>query len=156
MDFDTILGTVIAARSGENTAWLTDELREWSNKIGTWSLARKDCDTSRLPDDSAPGDSLAAWVTGYAAHGHPLDQIRIRYRHKKTDKSWFINITANDRTGWDRTLDVLLPLLADDKARTVIAATIGKALRPVVREAIQPIVLETLSDLMAESQNESE
>ena len=55
---------------------------------------------------------------------------------------------------------MLLPLLADDKARTVIAATIGRALRPVVREAIQPIVktavVETLSDLLEDDAHESE
>ncbi len=160
MDIDAILGTIIAARAGDSTSWLTDELREWSAKSGTWSLAKKDCDTSRLPDDSAPGDSLSSWVGSYASHGHPFDQVRIRYRHKKTDRSWFVSVHHDEKTGWDRTLDVLLPLLADDKARTVIAATIGRALRPVVREAIQPIVktavVETLSDLLEGDAHESE
>jgi hypothetical protein len=150
MDLDAILTVVATARSGDSSAWVPDDLVAYAEKSGQWSLAKKDCDTSRLPDDSAPGDSLIAWVTGYASWGSPLDQVRVRYRSGKADKSWFVAPSQDERTGWDRTLDVLLPLLADEKARTVIAATIGRALRPILREAIQPVVRASVVDTLAE------
>ncbi len=152
MDLDLVLKTIVDARSQDSTAWIPEELTRYVEKSGQWSLAKRDCETSRLPDDSAPGDSLSSWVAHYATWGSPLDQVRVRYRKAKVDKSWFVCPVSQDRTGWDRALDVLLPLLADKGTRDAIAATIGKAARPLIREAFAPVirslVVDSLTDIL--------
>jgi hypothetical protein len=160
MELDVILKTVVEARSQDSTAWIPEELTRYLEKSGQWSLAKRDCETSRLPDDSAPGDSLASWVVHYATWGSPLDQVRVRYRKGTVDKSWFVSPLANERTGWERALDVLLPLLADKSTRDAIAATIGKAARPMIQEAIGPViraqVVDTLTEILQDEVDESE
>jgi hypothetical protein len=152
MDLDLVLKTLVDARSQDSTAWIPDELTRYIGKSGQWSLAKRDCETSRLPDDSAPGDSLSSWVAHYATWGSPLDQVRVRYRKGKVDKSWFVCPKSQERTGWDRALDVLLPLLADKGTRDAIAATVGKAARPLIREAFAPVirslVVDSLTDIL--------
>jgi hypothetical protein len=152
MDLDLVLKTLVDARSQDSTAWIPEELTRYVGKSGQWSLAKRDCETSRLPDDSAPGESLSSWVAHYATWGSPLDQVRVRYRKDKVDKSWFVCPTSQERSGWDRAMDVLLPLLADKGTRDAIAATIGKAARPLIREAFAPVirslVVDSLTDIL--------
>ena len=49
-------------------------------------------------------------------------------------------------------MDVLLPLLADKGTRDAIAATIGKAARPLIKEAFAPVirglVVDSLTDIL--------
>ncbi len=161
MDVDTLILQLIQSRTEDATHWIPKELEKYAEKSGQWSLAKKDCETSRLPDDSAPGESLATWVTGYAQWGSPLDSVRIRFRKNSVDKSWFVQPIHNaEKTGMDRALDVLLPLLAHAETRTAIASTIGKALRPIVTEAVRPVVktavVETLAEIMIDDNNEPE
>jgi len=103
-----------------------------------------------LPEDSAPGDSLAGWVTQYSQWGSPLDTVRVRYRRGKVDKSWFVQPSAHERGGWERALDVLLPLLADKASREALAATIGRAARPIIQEALAPVIKEQVVDTLTE------
>jgi hypothetical protein len=128
--------------------------------MGAWTLTKKDVDPSRLPNDSAPGESLVQWVTEYSHFGSPFDRIRVRCRGQKTDKTWFVQPpVAAESTGWDRAMDILLPLLANEQSRAALANTIGSAFAPMIQTAIVPAVratvIETLNEMLTEEGGDS-
>jgi hypothetical protein len=157
MSVEMIIGALAQARQTTGTAWVPETLRAQWNLHGAWTISKKDVEPSRLPNESAPGESLVQWVTEYSHFGSPFDRIRVRYRGQKTDKTWFVQPpVAPESTGWDRALDILLPLLANEQSRAALANTIGKAFQPMIQTAVVPAVratvIETLSEMLTEEE----
>jgi hypothetical protein len=146
MELGPIITALATARTSDDTSWIPASLQEYWNRTGSWSLRKKDITPSKLPEDSAPGEQLAEWVRAYAAHGEPMDRIRIRYYTPDTDKSWYVQgpLQLEERSGWDRALDVVIPLLANEQTRAALIHTVGKACQPVVAAMIAPTIEKTV------------
>lgn len=160
MSVELIIGALATARKSTGTAWIPEGLQKLWGCSGAWTLTKKDVEPSRLPNDSAPGESLVQWVTEYSSFGSPFDRVRVRFRGQKGDKTWFVSPpVGQEQTGWDRALDILLPLLANEQSRAALANTIGQAFQPMIQSAVVPAVratvIETLQEMLTDVEEES-
>ena len=148
------------ANTGQATGWITPTLLEQSNTDGKWQLKKRDVESSRLAEDSAPGEALADWIKAYGKVGNPLDMVQVSFTPPNGKlKRWNVSPPLEtEKSGWDRALDLFLPMIQTPENRQALMLTVTKACRPILEAAIAPTVkatvVETLSELLTDEPDE--